>query len=232
MQTLWPELEVARGDLRVAKNRYSALIGKSSNLEEELQERGIDTVLIAGTKTNVCCECTARDAMMLDYKVVMLSDCTATLSDEEQRATLEHLGRYIARMHTVGAARRFRHRPALTIESFGDESRAFLLEQRFVPDDICAAWTSIVDQALQSVLALTRIDPRQCSACTAIAAAATYSGRTLVPISSTSTMRAAGPPCRTCGCCCPASAPRWSRNCESSSTLTNRFAISTGASLR
>jgi ureidoacrylate peracid hydrolase len=91
MQTLWPELDVARGDLRVAKNRYSALIGKSSSLQETLREKGIDTVLIAGTKTNVCCECTARDAMMLDYKVVMLSDCTATLSDEEQRATLENM---------------------------------------------------------------------------------------------------------------------------------------------
>jgi Ser/Thr protein kinase RdoA (MazF antagonist) len=69
----------------------------------------------------------------------------------EQRATLERLGRYIARMHTVGAAQAFRHRPALTIESFGDESRAFLLEHGFVPADIRAAWTSIVDQALQAV---------------------------------------------------------------------------------
>jgi ureidoacrylate peracid hydrolase len=91
MQTLWPELEVARSDLRVAKNRYSALIGKSSNLQEMLREKDVDTVLIAGTKTNVCCECTARDAMMLDYKVVMLSDCTAALSDEEHRATLENM---------------------------------------------------------------------------------------------------------------------------------------------
>jgi ureidoacrylate peracid hydrolase len=91
MQTLWPELEVARGDLRVAKNRYSALIAGSSVLEMKLKEKGIDTVLIAGTKTNVCCECTARDAMMLDYKVVMLSDCTAALSDEEHRATLENM---------------------------------------------------------------------------------------------------------------------------------------------
>jgi ureidoacrylate peracid hydrolase len=89
MQTLWPELDVARGDLRVAKNRYSPFIGDSSNLRSLLQ--GKDTLLIAGTKTNVCCECTARDAMMLDYKVVMLSDCTATLSDEEQRATLENI---------------------------------------------------------------------------------------------------------------------------------------------
>ena len=69
----------------------------------------------------------------------------------EQRKTLEHLGRFIARMHTVGAARPFAHRPALTIESFGDESRAFLLEHEFVPVDIRRAWTSIVDQALQAV---------------------------------------------------------------------------------
>jgi ureidoacrylate peracid hydrolase len=91
LQKLFPALEVAPGDLRVAKNRYSALIGSSSSLEKVLKERSIDTLLIAGTKTNVCCECTARDAMMLDYKVVMLSDCTAALSDDEQRATLENM---------------------------------------------------------------------------------------------------------------------------------------------
>ena len=71
------------------KNRYSAFI--RSEFENTLRARGIDTLLIAGTKTNVCCECTARDAMMLDYKVVMLSDCTAALSDDEQRATLENV---------------------------------------------------------------------------------------------------------------------------------------------
>jgi ureidoacrylate peracid hydrolase len=89
MQRLWPELKVDAKDLRVAKSRYSAFI--KSDFEKKLKERGIDTLLIAGTKTNVCCECTARDAMMLDYKVVMLSDCTAALSDEEHRATLENM---------------------------------------------------------------------------------------------------------------------------------------------
>jgi len=69
----------------------------------------------------------------------------------EQRATLEHLGRFIARMHTVGAARAFSHRPALTIESFGDESRAYLLDNDFIPDDLRPSWISIVDQALQAV---------------------------------------------------------------------------------
>ena len=89
LQALWPQLEVAPQDLKVAKNRYSAFI--RGNFKDILSRRGIDTLLIAGTKTNVCCESTARDAMMLDFKVVLLSDCTAALSDEEHRATLENV---------------------------------------------------------------------------------------------------------------------------------------------
>jgi ureidoacrylate peracid hydrolase len=91
LQRLWPELVVEPGDVAVTKNRYSALIPGASSLGEVLGGKGIDTLLIAGTKTNVCCECTARDAMMLDYQVVLLSDCTAALSDDEQRGTLENV---------------------------------------------------------------------------------------------------------------------------------------------
>jgi Ser/Thr protein kinase RdoA (MazF antagonist) len=69
----------------------------------------------------------------------------------EQRSTLGHLGRYIARLHAVGSSRAFKFRPALTIESFGDESRAFLLEHGFIPEDIRRAWTSVVEQALDHV---------------------------------------------------------------------------------
>ena len=54
-----------------------------------LNDRGIRNLLVTGTKTNVCCEATARDAMMLNYNTVMISDATAALSDEEHRATLE-----------------------------------------------------------------------------------------------------------------------------------------------
>jgi ureidoacrylate peracid hydrolase len=91
LQRLWPELGVQAGDVMLTKNRYSALIPGASPLPEVLRAKGIDTLLIAGTKTNVCCECTARDAMMLDYKVVLLCDCTAALSDEEHLATLENV---------------------------------------------------------------------------------------------------------------------------------------------
>jgi ureidoacrylate peracid hydrolase len=90
-QQLWHALHLESSDLTVIKNRYSALIAGSSSLERVLRSRGLDTVLIAGTKTNVCCESTARDAMMLDFRVVMVADCCAALSDEEHVMSLENV---------------------------------------------------------------------------------------------------------------------------------------------
>jgi ureidoacrylate peracid hydrolase len=91
MQKLFPLMKSEAVDIFTTKSRYSALIPADSPLKEILADRQIDTLLIAGTKTNVCCESTARDAMMLDYKVVLLSDCTAALSDEEHLGTLENV---------------------------------------------------------------------------------------------------------------------------------------------
>ena len=88
-QALWPELDVGDDDTVLFKNRYSALIPGSSSLETMVRGRSIDTLLIGGTKTDVCCESTARDAMMLDFKTVMLADCCAALTDEEHRNALE-----------------------------------------------------------------------------------------------------------------------------------------------
>jgi ureidoacrylate peracid hydrolase len=48
----------------------------------------IDTVLIGGTATNVCCDVSARDAMMLNFKVIMVPDVLATWRDAEHNATL------------------------------------------------------------------------------------------------------------------------------------------------
>jgi ureidoacrylate peracid hydrolase len=90
-QQVWSGLTVDAADTQIIKNRYSALIAGSSGLERLLRSLDIDTVLIAGTKTNICCEATARDAMMLDFKVVMVSDCCAALSDDEHRAALENI---------------------------------------------------------------------------------------------------------------------------------------------
>ena len=85
---LFPGLEVLPGDIRVKKVKYSAFIAGSSDIDAQLKARGIDTVLITGTLTNVCCESSARDAMLLDYKAIMLSDGNATLTDEEHAGAL------------------------------------------------------------------------------------------------------------------------------------------------
>jgi ureidoacrylate peracid hydrolase len=88
-QEVWKDLERRPEDPVVVKNRYSALAHGASTLERLLRNLGLDTVLVAGTKTNVCCDSTARDAMMLDFKSVLVSDCCAALSDDEHLASLE-----------------------------------------------------------------------------------------------------------------------------------------------
>ena len=113
-QSVWSELTVADADHIVIKNRYSALIAGSSQLERLLRSLDIDTVLIAGTKTNVCCESTARDAMMLDFKVVMLSDCCAALSDDEHRSALENIFQQFGDVATADEALRKLRAPGNT----------------------------------------------------------------------------------------------------------------------
>jgi ureidoacrylate peracid hydrolase len=90
-QKLWSDLITADGDLHITKLRYSCFTPGSSHLERALRSRGIQNVLIGGTKTNICCESTARDASQLDFNTVMVSDCTAALSEDEHRAALENI---------------------------------------------------------------------------------------------------------------------------------------------
>jgi ureidoacrylate peracid hydrolase len=80
---LHADLDVRADDLRVVKRYYSALVPGSSTLAETLAARGVDTVLIAGTVTNVCCESTARDAMMMNFKTIMVADALSALTDYE-----------------------------------------------------------------------------------------------------------------------------------------------------
>jgi len=85
---LWPELDVAEEDLVVIKRRFGAFVPGSSDLHARLQERGIDTLIISGTLSQVCCESTARDAMMMNYKVFFIMDACATVTDAEHGGTL------------------------------------------------------------------------------------------------------------------------------------------------
>lgn len=64
---------------------------------------------------------------------------------------LEWIGRFIGRIHAVGAVEPFRYRPTLDIAHFGVESRDYLLAHDRIPADLLPAYASVVDQALQGV---------------------------------------------------------------------------------
>lgn len=98
---LWPELEVGAADAIVLKRRYSAFLPSPSPLERLLREHGIDTLLVAGTATNVCCDSTARDAMMLDFRTVMLADANAARTPELHDGALANFRAYFGEVWTV-----------------------------------------------------------------------------------------------------------------------------------
>ena len=82
------QLETADEDWYVNKNRFSAFVPGSSDLNNRLREAEIETLLIAGTATNICCESTARDAMMMNYATIFISDACAAANEAAHQAAL------------------------------------------------------------------------------------------------------------------------------------------------
>lgn len=85
---LYPDLDVKDKDQIVTKKRFSPFVIGASDLHDILQAQGIENLIIAGTATNMCSESTARDAMMIDYKVVMVEDGNAARYDDDHLAGL------------------------------------------------------------------------------------------------------------------------------------------------
>jgi isochorismate hydrolase len=85
-----PKIKIGSKDIVLPKKRYSAFY--ETDLEEILRSKGIQDLIISGVMTNLCCETTARDAFMRDYRVFFLIDGTATGKDDHQLATLKNLG--------------------------------------------------------------------------------------------------------------------------------------------
>lgn len=99
------DLVVDSRDVLLEKPRFGAF--HATNLELLLRARSINTLIITGIATNVCCETTAREAAVRDFRVFFLSDGTATSeigdvsADELQKATLTTLGLLFAQVITV-----------------------------------------------------------------------------------------------------------------------------------
>jgi ureidoacrylate peracid hydrolase len=98
------DLKPEPDDVVIQKHRYDAF--HNTQLENVLTSisglRQVDTVIIIGTLTEVCCDSTARGAYMRDFKVAFISDATGALSDEAQAATEKTISTFFGRVLPTG----------------------------------------------------------------------------------------------------------------------------------
>lgn len=93
---LAPPLASAPEDYVLHKRRYSAFMG--TDLDLILRDNRIETLILTGTKTNVCIRATAQDAFELNYRVIVPRDCVSTDKEHLQQANLEDINRYFGRV--------------------------------------------------------------------------------------------------------------------------------------
>ncbi len=85
------------------------------------------------------------------FRFAVYPKCGGRAPELEDAATLEWMGRFLGRIHAVGARSPFRHRPALDVETFGVAPRDWLSAHDFIPPDLQDAWRSIAALALDGV---------------------------------------------------------------------------------
>jgi nicotinamidase-related amidase len=94
---LYPNMEQPiEGEFRVVKHKFDAFF--ETDLDAILRNQRIETVIIVGTATNVCCESTARSAFFRDYQVVLPADCNASFDRGMHEAALKTLDMFFGRV--------------------------------------------------------------------------------------------------------------------------------------
>jgi isochorismate hydrolase len=83
------ELGIEENDTIIPKNTYSAF--HKTDLEQQLRDRQIKDLVIGGVMTNLCCETSARDAFVRNFRIFFLADGTSTSSPDFHLATLRNL---------------------------------------------------------------------------------------------------------------------------------------------
>lgn len=100
---LAPPLAPLPEDYVITKRRYSAFVG--TDLDLILRDNRVDTIVLTGTKTNVCIRATAQDAFELNYRVIVPRECVSTDKEHLQQANLEDIDRYMGRVVSVSEVR-------------------------------------------------------------------------------------------------------------------------------
>ncbi len=93
--------DVRAEDLVLPKYRFSAFLKNTVDVEKLFRERGIDTVIVVGTATNVGCESTIRDAMMLDFKTFMPHDAVVAAYEDGHLASMRSVMQTFADVRPV-----------------------------------------------------------------------------------------------------------------------------------
>jgi nicotinamidase-related amidase len=96
---IFEPLKPKESDIVIKKNRYSGFFG--TDLDQLLRNLGVNTLIITGIHSNVCCDSTARDAVFRDYRVYFVSDATAAADESLHMATLRTIGKYFGRVLTT-----------------------------------------------------------------------------------------------------------------------------------
>ncbi len=99
---LAPPLAPKEEDYVITKRRYSAFMG--TDLDLILRDNHIDTLYLAGTKTNVCIRATAQDGFSRNYRVIVPRECVATDRQHLHEANLEDIDRYLGSVVSVQEA--------------------------------------------------------------------------------------------------------------------------------
>lgn len=86
-----------------------------------------------------------------NYRFSLFEKRGGRAPDLEDFDTLEQMGRFLGRIHSLGASQSFQHRPALDIETYGISSREYLLEHDFIPSDLLPAYASLTTELLTAI---------------------------------------------------------------------------------
>ncbi len=85
------------------------------------------------------------------YRFALFPKQAGRAPELDDSDTLRWIGRFLGRIHAVGALRPFAHRQRIDIEAFGEMPANFVIEHEFVPEDLTDAYEAIVNDALDRV---------------------------------------------------------------------------------
>ena len=97
---MYPNMsQPVQGEYRVVKHKYDAFFG--TDLEITLRNLKVESLIITGISTDVCCESTARSAFFREFQVAFISDSTTTFNPEAHQATLRAIDTFFGRVMTT-----------------------------------------------------------------------------------------------------------------------------------